>query len=193
MSFDYLTKDFIFDHTAFDKIKEVTPTYYIFPSVYIIYCKKSKKAYIGETTNIQNRLKQHLANPDKSQLKNIKIIFSPYFNKSSVLDIESNLIQNMLADGQFKLLNANDGISNHHYYPLPIEYRHYIGILLIFIVPTKYRHYYNTFSVFNNFRLPHRIHKVNKQEFNLFKGGLNGIVAIKINIEGSNQSTSSVD
>ena len=61
-------------------------------------------------------MKQHLANPDKSQLKNIKIIFSPYFNKSSVLDIESNLIQNMLADGQFKLLNGNDGISNHHYY-----------------------------------------------------------------------------
>lgn len=116
MSFDYLTKDFIFDHTAFNKIKEETPTYYIFPTVYIIYCKKSKKAYIGETTNIQNRLKQHLANPDKSQLKNIKIIFSPYFNKSSVLDIESNLIQNMLADGQFKLLNGNDGISNHHYY-----------------------------------------------------------------------------
>ncbi|MDM5264566.1 DUF2075 domain-containing protein [Sulfurovum sp. XTW-4] len=116
MSFDYLTKDFLFDHTAFDKIKDETPTYYIFPSVYIIYCKKSKKAYIGETTNIQNRLKQHLANPDKNQLKNIKIIFSPYFNKSSVLDIESNLIQNMLADGQFKLLNGNDGISNHHYY-----------------------------------------------------------------------------
>jgi predicted GIY-YIG superfamily endonuclease len=116
MSFEYLTKDFIFDHTAFEQIKSEAPTYYIFPSVYIIYCKNTKKAYIGETTNILNRLKQHLANPDKNQLKNIKIIFSHYFNKSSVLDIESNLIQNMLADNQFKLLNANDGISNHHYY-----------------------------------------------------------------------------
>lgn len=116
MSFEYLTKDFIFDHTAFEQIKSEAPTYYVFPSVYIIYCKNTKKAYIGETTNILNRLKQHLANPDKNQLKNIKIIFSHYFNKSSVLDIESNLIQNMLADKQFKLLNANDGISNHHYY-----------------------------------------------------------------------------
>lgn len=116
MSFEYLTKDFIFDHTAFEQIKSEAPTYYIFPSVYIIYCKNTKKAYIGETTNILNRLKQHLANPDKNQLKNIKIIFSHYFNKSSVLDIESSLIQNMLADNQFKLLNANDGISNHHYY-----------------------------------------------------------------------------
>lgn len=116
MGFEYLTKDFIFDPSAFNQIKKELPTYYIFPSVYIIYCKSSKKAYIGETTNILNRLKQHLSNSDKNQLKNIKIIFSHYFNKSSVLDIESNLIQNMLADNQFQLLNANDGISNHQYY-----------------------------------------------------------------------------
>ncbi len=116
MSFEYLTKDFIFDHTAFEEIKKEVPTYYVFPTVYIIYCKNSKKAYIGETTNILNRLNQHLKNSDKNQLKNIKIIFSHYFNKSSVLDIESNLIQNMLADKQFVLLNGNEGISNHHYY-----------------------------------------------------------------------------
>lgn len=121
MSFEYLTKDFIFDYTAFEQIKSEVPTYYIFPSVYIIYCKNTKRAYIGETTNILNRLNQHLKNSDKNQLKNVKIIFSPYFNKSSVLDIESNLIQNMLADDQFKLLNGNDGISNHHYYQ-KIEY-----------------------------------------------------------------------
>ncbi|TLP35495.1 DUF2075 domain-containing protein [Arcobacter arenosus] len=121
MSFEYLTKDFIFDHTAFEQIKQEAPTYYIFPSVYIIYCKNTKRAYIGETTNILNRLNQHLKNSDKNQLKNVKVIFSPYFNKSSVLDIESNLIQNMLADNQFKLLNGNDGISNHHYYQ-KIEY-----------------------------------------------------------------------
>lgn len=116
MSFEYLTKDFIFDHTAFEQIKQEAPTYYIFPSVYIIYCKNTKKAYIGETTNIINRLNQHLKNSDKNQLKNVKVIFSPYFNKSSVLDIESNLIQNMLADKQFQLLNGNEGITNHHYY-----------------------------------------------------------------------------
>lgn len=121
MSFEYLTKDFIFDHNAFDQIKEEAPNYYIFPTVYIIYCKKTKRAYIGETTNILNRLNQHLKNSDKNQLKNVKVIFSPFFNKSSVLDIESNLIQNMLADNQFKLLNGNDGISNHHYYQ-KVEY-----------------------------------------------------------------------
>ncbi len=116
MSFEYLTKDFIFDYSAFEQIKREAPTYYIFPSVYIIYCKNTKRAYIGETTNIINRLTQHMKNSDKNQLKNVKVIFSPYFNKSSVLDIESNLIQNMLADKQFKLLNGNEGITNHHYY-----------------------------------------------------------------------------
>lgn len=30
MSFEYLTKDFIFDHTAFEQIKQEAPTYYIF-------------------------------------------------------------------------------------------------------------------------------------------------------------------
>jgi len=116
MSFEYITKDFIFDNTIFAEIEKEVPTYYLFPSVYIIYCKNRKKAYIGETTNIVNRVKQHLSNTDKSHLKNIKVIFSHYFNKSSVIDIESNLIQNMLADNQFELLNGNDGIANHQYY-----------------------------------------------------------------------------
>lgn len=116
MSFKYLTKDFIFDYTASSKVIEEVPSYYIFPTVYIIYCKRTKKAYVGETTNIPKRIKDHLKNPEKSQLKNIKVIFSPYFNKSSVLDIEANLIQNMLADKQFTLINGNDGIINHDYY-----------------------------------------------------------------------------
>lgn len=123
MSFEYLTKDFIFDHSTSKQIKGEVPSIYFFPSVYIIYCKKTKKAYVGETTNIVNRLNQHLNNIEKKQLKNVKIIFSPYFNKSSVLDIESSLIQNMLADNQFKLLNGNDGLSNHYYYQKN-EYEH---------------------------------------------------------------------
>ncbi|QSZ41371.1 DUF2075 domain-containing protein [Sulfurimonas aquatica] len=116
MSFECITRDFIFDHTASYNILDKAPTYYNFPTVYIIYSEKDKQAYIGETTNIINRLKQHLAHPEKKKLKNIKIIFSHYFNKSSVLDIESNLIQNMLGDGHYKLLNGNDGIVNHQYY-----------------------------------------------------------------------------
>lgn len=116
MSFQYITKDFIFDKNITDEIKKDINSSNIFPSVYIIYCKKKKKAYIGETTNIIQRLSAHIKNPEKKQLKNVKIIFSNYFNKSSVIDIESNLIQNIQADNKFQLLNGNDGISNHQYY-----------------------------------------------------------------------------
>lgn len=116
MSFEYLTKDFIFDYTTSLKVVEEVPSYYIFPTVYIIYSKKTKKAYVGESTNIPQRIKNHLQHPQKNQLENIKIIFSPYFNKSSVLDIEANLIQNMIADKQFTLINSNYGIAHHNYY-----------------------------------------------------------------------------
>lgn len=116
MSFEYLSENFIFDHNTSNSVKEKFPTHSDFPSVYILYSKESKKAYIGESTNVSKRLNQHLANPEKNKLDNVKIIFSHYFNKSSVLDIESHLIQNMLGDNQFKLLNSNDGISNHNYF-----------------------------------------------------------------------------
>lgn len=116
MHYDFLVKNFLFDHSIFNQIEKDVPTYYSFPSVYILYCKKTKKAYIGESTNIINRLKQHQANKNRKSLKNAKIIFSHFFNKSAVLDIESKLIQNMLADNQFKLLNGNEGLSNHKYY-----------------------------------------------------------------------------
>lgn len=116
MSFDYLVKDFVFDQSIFNQIQADTPTYYVFPAIYILYCNTSKRAYIGETVNVLNRMKQHMANPDKNQLPNAKIIFSHYFNKSSVLDIEACLIQNMTADNNFKLLNGNYGIADHEYY-----------------------------------------------------------------------------
>ncbi|MDB1144961.1 MAG: DUF2075 domain-containing protein [Alcaligenaceae bacterium] len=114
----YITQDFIFDQTIKNTPAE-TLIYGEYPSVYIIYCKTTKKAYIGETTNILSRLGQHLTNQEKKKLKNVKVILSPFFNKSAVLDIESSLIQHMLADNQFKLLNGNDGILNHYYYQKP--------------------------------------------------------------------------
>lgn len=112
----YITKDFIFDSAVTSQIEYEVPSLYKFPVVYIIYSLESSKAYIGETTNVSNRLKNHLANPDKNHLENLKVILSPYFNKSAVLDIEANMIKYMSADEKFKLLNGNEGISNHLYY-----------------------------------------------------------------------------
>ena len=87
-----------------------------FPVVYILYDPKNMIAYVGESTNVINRMNNHLAHPEKKNLKLVYIISDSSFNKSATLDIESNLIQYLDASGKFKLLNANTGISNHNYY-----------------------------------------------------------------------------
>ena len=87
-----------------------------FPVVYILYDPKNMIAYVGESTNVINRMNNHLTHPEKKNLKLVYIISDSSFNKSATLDIESNLIQYLDASGKFKLLNANTGISNHNYY-----------------------------------------------------------------------------
>jgi len=87
-----------------------------FPVVYIIYDIDSKQAYVGESTNVINRMGNHLANSQKKFLKYVYIISSPLFNKSAALDIESNLIKYMSADENFQLINGNAGLSEHNYY-----------------------------------------------------------------------------
>lgn len=84
------------------------------PVVYIINNKK--EAYIGETTDPQNRIKQHLKNPERDLLELINIISSETFNKSVILDLEAFLIKHMSADGKFKLQNGNSGLQFHNYY-----------------------------------------------------------------------------
>ena len=107
---------YLFDKGHISEI-EVNQTYTAnYPVVYILYNLKSKLAYVGESTNVIGRMGNHLANPDKKNLKYVFIISSPYFNKSAALDIESYLIKYMTADNSFSLLNGNAGISEHNYY-----------------------------------------------------------------------------
>jgi predicted GIY-YIG superfamily endonuclease len=61
------------------------------PAVYII--EDGKEIYIGETTSVVTRAKQHLENPDRTRLKNIHIISDDEFNKSATLDMESRVIK----------------------------------------------------------------------------------------------------
>lgn len=89
------------------------------PIVYIIKNDQMKEAYVGESTNAINRMKNHLANPDRLKLKDLLVISCDKFNKSAVLDIESNLIQYMSSDGRYTLQNANSGIVDHNYYQRP--------------------------------------------------------------------------
>lgn len=87
------------------------------PLVYFIQNETERIAYVGESTNAASRIKNHLANPKKSQVFNkISIIGSDKFNKSATLDIESNLIQYITSEGTYKLQNGNYGLINHNYY-----------------------------------------------------------------------------
>lgn len=84
------------------------------PVVYIL--NNSKEAYVGETSRISSRLKQHLDNTKRMDLTHVNIIADDRFNKSAVLDIESKLIEYMSADDKYKLQNSNAGMRGHDYY-----------------------------------------------------------------------------
>lgn len=56
------------------------------------------------------------ANPERCKLDTISIIGSDKFNKSATLDIESNLIQYITAEGTYRLQNGNHGLINHNFY-----------------------------------------------------------------------------
>jgi len=86
------------------------------PIVYIIKNDALMEAYVGESTNAIHRMQNHLANPDRLKLKDLLVISCDKFNKSAVLDIESNLIQYMGSDKRFTLQNGNAGLVNHNYY-----------------------------------------------------------------------------
>ena len=84
------------------------------PVVYLIV--GSKEVYIGETLVASNRMKQHLADLRRVRLDDVYIIADETFNKSATLDIESKLIQYMIADQTYRLQNTSWWISGHDYY-----------------------------------------------------------------------------
>jgi uncharacterized protein len=84
------------------------------PVVYTISADNA--IYVGETTNVANRLQQHLVTAEKKNLKRVRIVFNEKFNKSVCLDLESHLIRYFHADGNYQVLNRNDGIIDADYY-----------------------------------------------------------------------------
>jgi DUF2075 family protein/predicted GIY-YIG superfamily endonuclease len=90
------------------------------PVVYIL--NNDKEVYVGETINAQSRLQQHLTTESKKNLKRVQIVLSSKFNKSACLDLESQLIQYLAADGAHRVLNANAGIVDGNYFDRQ-EYR----------------------------------------------------------------------
>lgn len=104
-------KECSFDNNGLNKLERKLINW---PVVYII--NNDKEMYVGETSNIKNRMKQHLENKDRKHLKLINIIFDKQFNKSAILDIEQSLIRMFYADEKYKLQNINNGQSSKHNY-----------------------------------------------------------------------------
>jgi DUF2075 family protein/DNA replication protein DnaC len=106
-------KHFKFSKTDFDKIRE-----YEFgknwPVVYIL--ENGREVYVGQTTSLINRVREHYKNIDRIKLDNLHVITDEEYNISAAFDIESWLIQYMSADDKFKLQNSNVGLRNHNYF-----------------------------------------------------------------------------
>lgn len=113
--------DFEIKRISFNQagISNIQSEYFVadnWPVVYILNDNGQKLAYVGETVDTTSRLNNHLQTEEKKKLTEAHLIASKKFNKSATLDIESNLIKYLHADGQYQLLNGNLGLVNHSYY-----------------------------------------------------------------------------
>jgi len=112
-----ISEPYDFDKSSLIRINENKWVKNQWPLVYFIQNNKKKVAYVGESTNFSNRIKDHLSNPKKAEVFNqISIIGSDKFNKSATLDFESKLIQYISSEGTYELQNGNFGLINHNYY-----------------------------------------------------------------------------
>lgn len=103
-----------------------------YPTVYIIDDKISDKkhnynVYVGETTDINRRTKQHLNDDIRNGREDFKklsdssttemyIIGHKYFNKSLTLDIENRLLHYLLSSESVKNVNNRRGNPQNDYY-----------------------------------------------------------------------------
>lgn len=107
-----------FDSAALTSWGKLDPRYANWPVVYVIDDAKATRpaAYVGETVNAANRMKQHLDGGVKSNLRSVRIIVDETFNKSVCLDLESHLIRWLAGDGNFTVMNRNEGMIDADYY-----------------------------------------------------------------------------
>ena len=84
------------------------------PVVYII--NNDERLYVGETSNFLSRTRQHLQNKQKQELEEIRVILDGTFNKSTCLDLESQLIMLFSGDGKYEVINSNAGVADCDYF-----------------------------------------------------------------------------
>src|SRR5699024_11424008 len=69
----------------------VDPRHRNWPDVYVM--NNHKEVYIGESLNVEGRMRQHLESDSKRRLKSVRVVLDDTFNKSACLDLESFLIR----------------------------------------------------------------------------------------------------
>lgn len=89
-----------------------------YPIVYLLYNRSKAQAYIGQTVQKNQRLKAHLKDPRRKQLDESILIGHEQFNQSATYNIESNLINFLIADGRYTLQNVSQTVSRqmHNYF-----------------------------------------------------------------------------
>jgi DUF2075 family protein len=111
---DYKIEKFPFDSESISVWGQAEQLGANWPVVYTL--SNDKEIYVGETLSAVSRLNQHLSTATKKQLSMVQIILNEKFNKSVCLDLESQLIRYLAADGTHLVLNANAGIQDANYF-----------------------------------------------------------------------------
>ena len=78
--------------------------------------ENGKEAYIGESNHVKTRMNQHHMSVEKSIFDKVHFIYSKQFNQSVTFDYESKLIQYIVADEKFVVINKNAGIADKEYF-----------------------------------------------------------------------------
>ena len=102
------------DDGATDVKTDANSRLHNWPVVYII--NNDERLYVGETTDFLSRTRQHLQNSQKQGLREIRVILDDTFNKSTCLDLESQLIMLFSGDGKYQVINSNAGIADCDYF-----------------------------------------------------------------------------
>lgn len=110
---DFDIEQFPFTPTGVKAWAPLDPRHRNWPVVYTL--SSNNKVYVGESINAAGRFKQHLESSKKS-MQQARIVLAPNFNKSVCLDLESYLIRLFAGDGQYQVLNRNDGIIDAEYF-----------------------------------------------------------------------------
>ncbi|WP_018883741.1 DUF2075 domain-containing protein [Paenibacillus massiliensis] len=89
------------------------------PVVYIFYNQDSLQAYVGETVQFKRRLREHLNDKRRNKkLQQIILIGHKRFHQSATYNIETNLINYLIAENRYRLQNVSQTKKSemHNYY-----------------------------------------------------------------------------